>query len=331
MRWRRLFELAVALAFVCGPAVPVMAQQTFYCETDCGGSTDCSYQCINGGSVTTCVEYLNGGYGACAGSCGDRNCNSGETQDSCPSDCSPPQEFLDMRWPNDGIPWSSRTSNLASADPVGGCFGNCGAGCSMVVHPFGDLALCGTPPQYWELTYSGLSSWTSFDCRCVDNDSTHLCGETTHYSSPSATWTYYGWHSSSCQVHDWTCRTSWQWAAATLVSHAIFGWLGAPWWTYLFAVPTNCVGTSFWGAGGSSNYCPDAGPAQWSYGTSIYTDTFEGQYYWTGDPGSCYSGPPACGDGVCQTNNCDASTPTPGNGCEELGGFNASPCWADCS
>lgn len=35
---------------------------TWYCETDCGTSTSCDYQCIDGGGVTTCGQY-NGGYG----------------------------------------------------------------------------------------------------------------------------------------------------------------------------------------------------------------------------------------------------------------------------
>ncbi len=53
--------LTVFIAYALVPN-PSARQGTWYCETDCGSSTSCDYQCIDGGSTTTCGEY-NGGFG----------------------------------------------------------------------------------------------------------------------------------------------------------------------------------------------------------------------------------------------------------------------------
>lgn len=214
------FLLAICLV-VC-LAGTVTAQPTGYCETDCGPSTACDYQCMYGGSFTTCSAYN----GDCQPECGDGACNNGESPQSCPMDCEIPEEHVYIVWPSDGIPWSSSTWNFPENDPVGGCFGNCGGGCSMYVFPIGNVSLCGSPSQNWEMTYSTLSSWTTSDCRCVDSDRTHVCGETMHYFSPDAVWRYYGWSSASCAVHDWSCRRTWWWYLAQAASSVAVYWGG---------------------------------------------------------------------------------------------------------
>jgi hypothetical protein len=60
-----------------------------------------------------------------------------------------------------------------------------------------------------------------------------------------------------------------------------------------------------------------------------FTDSFWHDRYEYGEPGSCASGPPQCGDGMCQTNGCElgesGAGQEPGNGCEE-DAYNCSDC-----
>lgn len=80
----RTITLAVALFVALGLSVSIAsAQPTGYCETDCGPSTACNYQCMYGGSFTTCYAYN----GDCQSGCGDGICSSGENADNCDEDC----------------------------------------------------------------------------------------------------------------------------------------------------------------------------------------------------------------------------------------------------
>lgn len=77
--------------------------------------------------------------------------------------------------------------------------------------------------------------------------------------------------------------------------------------------------------------CFGAHADSWPYNTSFTATDFTHEYYEYGPPGICYSGPPKCGDGQCQPEDCgvlmlEAPNMFPGDGCEENGGNCSSDC-----
>lgn len=321
---RTVVALFVAVGLALSSSV-AFTQPTGYCETDCGPSTACDYQCMYGGSFTTCDAYN----GDCEPGCGDGICSSGEDGDNCEVDCVVFENAeADVYWPANSPAWSAYSNNWPDEDEVGGCYGNCGPGCSR-------WSVCGGPSHYWELELLSSPSVSSYStCFCVDNYNQMECGDFTTYTA-TGEWTYYGYKANGCFNHDTSCRTGW-WS--NLVFAAI-GYLVAPSYTAkeLFTLAL----MSHWGqclvtlptfaAGGG---CSGAASDTWSYVTTLYADEYSFSHYDYGSPGSCYVGPPFCGDGVCQTSTCmygGSGTEYPGSGCEELGGFNAEFCSADCS
>jgi hypothetical protein len=271
----------------------------------------------------------------CTGSCGDGTCGQYEDANNCSADCPYPYDATtEVKWPTDGVPWSSYSLNWPDWDAVGNCYGNCGKGCSEYA-PFGLSDVCGSPDQYWQLNVTSSPTVGSRqECFCVDDYNKYQCGTATTYSAYGY-WTYYGWKADGCYVHDTTCRTPW-WAGVAFFVSGFFvptpGYNIADLWLNIFFNPlaTCYLDAASFAEGGA---CANSGPAQWGYGTSLYAEVFTPDHYEYGSPGSCYVGPPKCGDGICQDEPCgagDSGTATPGNGCEEHGGFNSEWCYADC-
>jgi hypothetical protein len=258
--------------------------------------------------------------GFCESYCGDGVCAGNENSSECPYDCIPAQETV--VFPDDGIPWRNRSSNWPDEDAVNGCFGNCGPGCAQ-------WSICGTPSQYWNLAINGGPSYhTSQRCTCADNYNLLDCGTIETWEA-GGTWTYNGWVAQGCYTHDGTCRSSWANITVTVIGIAtsVLGW--TDWWVpTLFGYGACFDGASFLAGGG----CLNAHADQWSYNTYVVANSYSHEFYDYGPPGVCYNGPPACGDGICQTEDCgiilvDAPNQFPGDGCEEEGGS----CPSDCS
>lgn len=98
----------------------------------------------------------------------------------------PQGAFIWYSWPN----WSA----------VGDCFGNCGAGCSDDSNP------CGGRQQYWQLDIISEPQPTGYEwwnVECWWSDTLYLV----HYSEHSAwgRWTYYGYVTIGCIIHDGNC------------------------------------------------------------------------------------------------------------------------------
>lgn len=304
---------------VCNPYVP--------CDTPCNGTT------YEEPWENTCGNHQGGAAnGFCESTCGNGTCEveNGEDHWTCESDCALPERHGDfIRWPDDGYAWSARAQNYPNGDRVGHCYGNCGPGCA-----FYDawIPICGTPEQYWELTITSQPQIISQGptCFCADGNNLYECGELTKYVA-AGQWTYHGWKAAGCYTHDTTCRTPW-WASV------FFGFIGyvimpGSWgfWEHIVTLVFNpfisCrldFASFVWGG-----MCANAGPDEWPYITTVYADSFWHDRYEYGEPGSCASGPPQCGDGICQTNGCELGESgaghAPGNGCEE----DASNC-SDC-
>ena len=110
-------------------------------------------------------------------------------------------------WLQDGINWV--------AWPSGGsggmnCFGNCGAGCSDQII-FGLDAPCGGPPQYWSLSYVAGPNVVATGAAdyCVDYGGGEGAWFTESWETYNAIghWTYHGWVTVGCILHDAACRS----------------------------------------------------------------------------------------------------------------------------
>jgi hypothetical protein len=288
------------------PTVPVLAQ-TGYCNTDCDSSVSCDYQCMYGGSFTTCGEY-NGGYenGMCA----------------APEDLRGDSD-VSVVWPNDGIPWGNDTNNWPVDNLANNCEGNCGPGCQ-------GWSVCGAPSSYWELAItSSPSVSTSSTFRCGAED-TYDFGTLTTWEA-TGTWTYHGWTADGCSGHDWVCQPPVVASVAVgIIGYVAFGGFSPGfWWFEAVANPAaGCYDLSWFLTNGA---CANAGPAVWSYTTSLHTTDCELDHSEPAFPGNC-SSRPHCGDAICQEESCAtaADGTSPGDGCEEQGGFNSQWCSNDC-
>lgn len=208
-----------------------------------------------------------------------------EDSSNCEADCSfdpysVQLSFPPFNFPYDGpdLVWGQYWYNYPDEDQVGGCFGNCGPGCSQ-------WDVCGTPTQYWEWqSTSGPEYTQEVGYYCLGNDQYY---GTVYQWRRYGTWTYHGWDSDGCAAHDASCRD------------AAFFWL--------------CYPPSSWLMGGA---CLNAGPAQWSYSATLKMPAaYQGTLV---AANACWSGGPICGDGICETQECyTGGGGSPGNGCEE--------------
>jgi hypothetical protein len=310
-----LESVAASCDEVCNPSVP--------CDTECNGTT------AEEPWETTCGAHDGGAAnGWCEGSCGDGVCDvgSGEDHDSCFVDCVEDLPHLErVRFPEDGRPWASRMSNWPDKEAVDSCYGNCGAGCT-------EQSVCDSRFQYWELEIvSGVNQNTQQTCFCADNDNLLECGSLTTYSA-TGRWTYYGWSALGCYAHDTTCRVSW-WSGVGfgILSFIVYPghYLAQIWIQTVFNPILACkLSRSSFLLGGA---CQEAGPQEWAYYQTVTTDEFDHDHFEYGPTGTCYSGPPMCGDGICQENGCllgeSGAGNAPGNGCEE----DTYNCSSDCS
>src|SRR3972149_11437757 len=248
---------------VCNPSVP--------CDTPCAGTT------YEEPPETICGNH-NGGSanGYCQSTCGDGNCDyqNGEDGNSCESDCAPAAPHGDfVRFPDDGLPWSSRLQNWPDQDAVGHCYGNCGPGCGFYDTP---IPICGTPEQYWELTVLSQPQLVSSSqtCFCADGNNLYECGELDRYVA-NGRWTYHGWKAAGCYTHDTTCRTPW-WASIFIGYFGIIltpGGLAADLWVTLALNPfiTCRIDFASWVWGGM---CAGSGAEEWPYEQTIVAGDF---------------------------------------------------------
>jgi hypothetical protein len=326
---RRFCVLAAALVYLHLHA-PTAIADTGYCDIDCGTSKPCDYACMYGGSFTTCGEF-NGGPSSymCGDFCGDGYCTYGEDSGSCSSDCAASligDSDVTVAWPNDGVPWSNSTTNWPADSLAGDCEGNCGPGCQS-------WSVCGAPTSYWELSVTSSPSVSASNvCRCSDVEDTLECGTMTTWSA-NGMWVYHGWTADGCANHDWVCQPPvWPSVAVAVIGYVATGGVfnSLFWWIEAVANPVGgCYDASWFLTGGA---CDNAGPAVWSYTTPIQTSNFAFDHYEQAFPGNC-SSRPHCGDGICQEEGCVSGVDgtSPGDGCEEQGGFNSQWCSSDCN
>jgi hypothetical protein len=110
-------------------------------------------------------------------------------------------------WVQDGINWVA----WPSGDSGGiDCFGNCGAGCSDQII-FGFDAPCGGPQQYWSLSYVAGPNVVATGAAdyCVDYGGGEGPWFTETWETYNAIghWTYHGWVTVGCILHDAACRS----------------------------------------------------------------------------------------------------------------------------
>jgi hypothetical protein len=168
--------------------------------------------------------------------CGDGECQvlEGETLDNCPSDCGDPPDqsvFLfgsmrvEMLQPTYGVDWSQNTPN-PDAPPLGDCFGNCGAGCSDHLNPS-----CGPDNQHWTLQILDAPSSPVYFQYCDGGGAEP--GNLVHYHvdgySAPVRWTYHGWQTISCGIHDAMCP-EWTFLACLVYFGCGSGWEAT--WSY---------------------------------------------------------------------------------------------------
>jgi hypothetical protein len=329
---QRLLVLVSVAAFLTKGE---LRADNFYCESDCNQSRSCDYQCIDGGMAITCGDYNGGAENGMCSTCGDDICSQGENEDNCESDCALDADInVSFVWPNHELPWSKYSDNWPRQEYVGDCYGNCGPGCGEYRPAWGSV--CNSPDQYWELELiSGVTAdQPEFACQCLGGSTDWECGQLTRYAA-TGRWTYRGWKASGCYVHDTTCRV--HWSATFLLMAMGSSFVPGHIWQFisyeLLASPYGMCKLS-WASFAYGGLCLNSGPEEWSYETALYTDTFQHEYYEPRPPGVTCGGAPRCGDGICQSNTCDmgaSGTTTPGDGCEELGGFNSVWCSLDCS
>lgn len=69
MKYARYLCMCALVLFYWQTRPTLVHADTGYCETDCGTGRTCDYQCMDGGSFTTCGDYNGGaGNGMCTGS-----------------------------------------------------------------------------------------------------------------------------------------------------------------------------------------------------------------------------------------------------------------------
>ena len=328
---RTILALLLLMAFAINNPESIVADSSASCDEVCNPTVPCDTPC-NGTYAeepwdTICGNHYNGAAGGwCDGGCGDGVCNdaAGEDNLNCDQDCDA-QDFNllgRINFPEDGPAWSSRTSNWPNPYAVGSCYGNCGPGCSQY-----DATICEPHFRYWQLEQTSATQ-TNFGttCNCIDNNNALDCGDVT-MTTASGRWTYYGFSAAGCYTHDTTCRTPW-WVSVVSFIGGIWLVPGTGWWDLIVQIVFNPYASckfsfSSFAYGGA---CAGAGPEQWSYDTTLYLEEFTHTSFEYGAPGSCYQGPPICGDAICQTENCQYAEQAPGNGCEE----NDSNCGNDC-
>ncbi len=133
-------------------------------------------------------------------------------------------------WLQDGIDWRA----WPSGDSGGmDCFGNCGSGCTdRVIFGFG--APCDGPPQYWSLAFVAgpdlVASGTAESCIDYGDGNGAWVSETWETYHAIGVWTYHGWVTLGCILHDAQCRSRspadfWQ-----LLGCVTFSGCGDPQW-----------------------------------------------------------------------------------------------------
>lgn len=191
----RMFRAGI-LAGVVLIGLPASSSAQDECADYCNSpETFCSTDaCFDGRLRTTCTAY-NTHYGASPQICQWPSPGQGQ-----------------VRYPNDGINWSS----VPNGSAAGNCYGNCGAGCSDNVNP------CGGPTQYWELTYaSGPQYGPIYSWQCVGTSFYRI----THMGHTAiGRWTYHGYVKPGCWLHDGTCPE------LTFLGCLWFAGCGSPGW-----------------------------------------------------------------------------------------------------
>jgi hypothetical protein len=237
---------------------------------------------------------VSGGPGSPGNGCEEDNNNG-------PSDCIdfvsvlPPPEHPNWHWPDDGVNWWQNGANDPSDDAAGGCDGNCGPGCSA----WDVCGAVGSGRNYWSYVVNRGPDITDYGMQQACDGPNLVQGELYQYEDIGY-WDYHGTYADGCSFHDFTCRNSFDiWPGC---------WLGSD-----FLIGGACAGEA---------------AQDWYDFTNLTLLTMPSEqvvsYYYSG----CYSGPPICGDGICQSDGCVPGGPgTPGNGCEE----DSSSCPQDCS
>lgn len=278
------------------------------CTNVCGSYALCDEPCYPSmeEQETTCGDYDGGSANGW--------CEAGESNSGAPA---PTSRFI---LPDDGLNWLYYQANYPDPEEVGNCFGNCGPGCV-------EWSICGSPEQKWELTHPyGLTHSSGSTCICADDNNLLDCGTADYYYG-TGRWTYHGWTADGCHYDDYSCYGGvfGPWNVFMLIVDVATGW-GNWWFNLLVSGPYTCWDAATFAEGGG---CSNAGAVDWWEEKGIFAGTFTHSYYDYGSPGVCYSGPPKCGDGICQSDAClvySGGGQTFGDGCEE----DSNSCYADC-
>lgn len=104
------------------------------------------------------------------------------------------------QWHRAGVDWYYSPSD----SPLGGCFGNCGAGCSGTVAGIENFNICGGPNRYWDLEIVAgpepyIETWEQ---GCLHGIPVQRLVQS--YIGIGR-WTFHGWGNTACAQHDITC------------------------------------------------------------------------------------------------------------------------------